>query len=154
MAARRTVAPDIAGCCLFLFGATLAFAVLRAPYIHKRAPEIARDIAIYGGLLLACVSVGMGLFQRRAWALIPGLALLALGLGASAFNWHMPETGQLPAGVLGATGIVLLLARTGEFKDGGAGNDGDSDGTDEQADEQAAPARPRPDDDRDDDDAP
>lgn len=149
MAARRTVAPDIAGCCLFLFAATLAFAVLRAPYIHKRAPEIARDIAIYGGLLLACVSVGMGLFQRRSWALVPGLLLLAAGFGASVLNWHMPETGQLPAGVLGATGVVLLLARTDEFKDGGAGND--SDGEDEPAEEKAAPARSPADDD---DDAP
>jgi hypothetical protein len=149
MAARRTVAPDIAGCCLFLFAATLSFAVLRAPYIHKHAPEIARDIAIYGGLLLACVSVAMGLFQRRAWALIPGLVLLAAGFGASVLNWHMPETGQLPAGVLGATGVVLLLARADEFKNGGPGSDGDGDGDDEPVDEKAAPARPGPDDDSD-----
>jgi hypothetical protein len=134
MAARRTVAPDIAGCCLFLYAATLAFAVLRAPYIHKRAPDLVRDIAIYGGLLLACASVGLGLFQRRPWALIPGLVLSALGFGASLMNWHMPETGQLPAGVLGATGIVLLLARSGEFKAGGAADDRDDD------DEKAPPA--------------
>lgn len=149
MAARRTVAPDIAGCCLFLFAATLTFAVLRAPYIHKRVPDIARDIAIYGGLLLACVSVGMGLFQRRAWALVPGLLLLAAGFGASVLNWHMPETGQLPAGVLGATGVVLLLARTGEFKEGGPASDEDRD-SDDDGEPAAKPSTAA----RDDDDAP
>jgi hypothetical protein len=115
MAARRTVAPDIAGCCLLLFAASMSFAVLRAPYVHKHVPEVARDMVVYGGLVLACIAVAMGLFQRRRWALIPGLVLGAFGFGASVANWHMPETGQLPAGVLGATAVVLLLARGSEF---------------------------------------
>lgn len=142
MAARRTVAPDIAGCCLLLFAASLAFAVLRAPYVHKLVAAVARDMAIYGGLVLACIAVAMGLFQRRRWALIPGLVLGAFGFGASIANWHMPETGQLPAGVLGATVVVLLLARGSEFSADGAAPPSGSAGRARRDD----PSSPGPDD--------
>ena len=68
MPARRTVAPDIVGCSFILYAATLAFAVLRAPYAHRSVSGVATDLVIYGGLLLACVVIGLAnlLFNRTA----------------------------------------------------------------------------------------
>ena len=34
---------------------------------------------------------------------------------AGFFAWHVPETAQLPAGVLGAVSVVLLFARRAEL---------------------------------------
>ena len=128
MPARRTVAPDIVGCSFLLYAATLSFAVLRAPYAHRSVSAVATDIAIYGGLLLACVAIAMGLVRRRGWVLGPtrllSLATLATGLAA----WHVPETAQLPAGVLGATGVVLLLGRRSELGDADPDADAHADG--------------------------
>jgi hypothetical protein len=46
---------------------------------------------------------------------MPGILISISALLAGAFAFHVPDTAQLPAGVLGATGIVLLWARHGEF---------------------------------------
>lgn len=115
MSVRRTVAPDIAGCTFVLFACTLSFPVLRAPFIHKQAAEMATDLLAYGGLMFACMVLAAGLFQRKLWALIPAIVLSGLAIYASFINWHMPETGQLPAGVLGCTAALLLLLRVREF---------------------------------------
>jgi hypothetical protein len=115
MTQRRSVAPDIVGCSLLLYAATLLFAVLRAPYMHRTISSAALEIAIYGGLLLTCVTVAIGLFQRHRLAWMPGILISISALLAGAFAFHVPDTAQLPAGVLGATGIVLLWARHGEF---------------------------------------
>ena len=115
MSVRRTVAPDMVGCCFLLYAGTLFFAVLRAPYVHREVAAVASDLAIYGGLTALCAAIAAGLFLRRGAAWIPGLlgSLAAIVAGATAF--HVPDTAQLPAGVLGATGMVLLWARRGEF---------------------------------------
>jgi len=136
MPARRTVAPDIVGCSFLLYGATLAFAVLRAPYAHHQAVAIGVDFAVYGGLLAVCVIIAIGLFRRRGWVLWPAVVLSAwaffAGLLASYLTetalvigptlagllaGHVPETAQLPAGVLGAASVVLLLGRRVELGD-------------------------------------
>lgn len=127
MPARRTVAPDIVGCSFILYAATLSFAVLRAPYAHRSVSAVATDIAIYGGLLIACVAIALGLFRRRAWALWPALLLSVAAFVAGLTAWHVPETAQLPAGVLGATGVVLLLGRRVELGDAEADADADAD---------------------------
>ena len=111
MPARRTVAPDIVGCSFLLYAATLSFAVLRAPYAHRAGSAIATDIAIYGGLLAICVTIALGLFGRRTWVLWPAVLLSAAAFFAGLLAWHVPETAQLPAGVLGASSVVLLLGR-------------------------------------------
>lgn len=116
MQKRRTVAPDMVGCSLLLYAATLLFAVLRAPYFHKTVGAIAVDVAIYGGLLLLCLAVAVGIFLRRPLAFVPALLVSAAALAAGAAGWHVPETAQLPAGVLGASSIVFLLFRRGEFE--------------------------------------
>jgi hypothetical protein len=113
--ARKTVAPDIVGCCLLLYASTLLFAVLRAPYVNQTMGAAALDVAIYGGLLLLCAGTAVGLFRRMALAWPLGLLISVAALLAGALAFHVPDTAQLPAGVLGATGIVLLLARRGEF---------------------------------------
>ena len=128
MPARRTVAPDIVGCSFLLYAATLSFAVLRAPYAHRTAGPVATDIAIYGGLLTVCILVALGLFRRREWVLWPALLLSIAVFFAGLFAWHVPETAQLPAGVLGVTGFVLLIGRRIELMadvdpDGEAGED-------------------------------
>jgi hypothetical protein len=117
MPARRTVALDIVGCTFLLYAATLFFAVLRAPYAHTKVPEIVTDIAVYGGLLATCVLVALGIFGRRPVVLWPALLLSLLAFFAGLFAWHVPETAQLPAGVLGAASVVLLLGRRGELAD-------------------------------------
>ncbi len=127
MPARRTVAPDIVGCSFILYAATLAFAVLRAPYAHRSVSGVATDIFIYGGLLVVCVAIGLGLFRRRGWVLWPALLLSAAAFAAGLAAWHVPETAQLPAGVLGATGVVLLLGRRVELGDTDADADADAD---------------------------
>lgn len=132
MPARRTVAPDIVGCSFILYAATLAFAVLRAPYAHRSVSGVATDIVIYGGLLLVCVAIGLGLFRRRGWVLWPALLLSAAAFAAGLTAWHVPETAQLPAGVLGATGVVLLLGRRVELGDADADPDADEDGEGER----------------------
>jgi hypothetical protein len=111
MPARRTVAPDIVGCCFLLYAATLSFAVLRAPYAHRAVAAITTDFAIYGGLLSVCVAIALGLFRRRGWVLWPAVALSIAAFFAGLLAWHVPETAQLPAGVLGASSVVLLLGR-------------------------------------------
>lgn len=115
MSVRRTVAPDMVGCCFLLYAGTLIFAVLRAPYVHRDVAAVASDLAIYGGLTAICAAIAAGLFLRRGAAWIPGLlgSLAAVVAGATAF--HVPDTAQLPAGVLGVTGLVLLWARRREF---------------------------------------
>lgn len=118
MIQRRSVAPDIVGFSLLLYASTLLFAVLRAPYFHKTAGPVVLDVAIYGGLLLLCVAVAIGLFRRHALAFVPGLLVSAAALAAGAMAFHVPDTAQLPAGVLGATGLILLWARRGEFQGG------------------------------------
>lgn len=142
MIQRRSVAPDIVGFSLLLYAATLLFAVLRAPYVHKTAGPAVLDVSIYGGILLFCATVAMGLFRRHRLAFFPGmfLSLFALAAGSApaiadllksigfdsleyvargfASICHVPETAQLAAGVLGAIGAVLLWARRGEFQDG------------------------------------
>jgi hypothetical protein len=118
MIQRRSVAPDIVGFSLLLYASTLLFAVLRAPYVHKTAGPAILDVAIYGGLLLFCVAVAIGLFRRHVLAFIPGLLASAAVLAAGAMAFHVPDTAQLPAGVLGATGLILLWARRGEFSGG------------------------------------
>ena len=118
MSVRRTVAPDIAGCSFVLFACTLSFAVLRAPFIHKQASPMATDLAAYGGLMFACMLIAGGLFQRKLWAFFPAVVLSGLAIYASVTNWHMPETGQLPAGVLGVTAALLLILRYREFTGG------------------------------------
>ncbi len=65
--------------------------------------------------MFACMVISAGLFQRKLWALIPAILLSGLALYASIINWHMPETGQLPAGVLGCTAALLLILRYREF---------------------------------------
>ena len=115
MSARRTVAPDISGCSFLIYAATLSFAVLRAPYLHKTFKGISTDLLTYGGLLVLCLTIALGLFQRRMWALWPAIIVSVSAVVAGAMAWHVPETAQLPAGVLGATSIVLLLASRGEF---------------------------------------
>lgn len=127
---RRTAAPDIVGLCLLLYAATLSFAVMRAPYLHKSLSGVARDVAIYGGLLLVCALTGIGVFQRRPWALGPALVISLAALAAGAAGFHVPETAQLPAGVLGVTGLLFLLARRGEFM-GATAAAGDADAADE-----------------------
>ena len=117
MTSRRTVAPDIAGCSFLLYAATLFFPVLRAPYYHRGDFSlIARDIAVYGGLLFVCVYIAIALFLRRSWALWPAVLLSLAALAAGAAAWHVPDTAQLPAGVLGSVSAVLLIARSGEFR--------------------------------------
>lgn len=116
MTQRRSVAPDIVGCCLLLYAATLFFAVLRAPYAHRTVSGAAIDIVIYGGLLLVCATVAAGLFTRHRLAWLPGVLVSLAALAAGAASYHVPETAQLPAGVLGVTGAVLLWARRGEFR--------------------------------------
>lgn len=132
---RRTAAPDIVGLCLLLYAATLSFAVMRAPYLHKSMSGVARDVAIYGGLLLVCALTGIGVFQRRTWALGPALVVSLAALAAGAAGFHVPETAQLPAGVLGVTGLVFLLARRGEFM-GASAVDADQDADEGAQDQQ------------------
>lgn len=120
MSVRRTVAPDMVGCCFLLYAGTLFFAVLRAPYVHREVAEVASDLAIYGGLTTLCLAVAVGLFQRRSVAWFPALVLSLLAIVAGAMAFHVPDTAQLPAGVLGGTGLVLLWARRGEFAAAGA----------------------------------
>ena len=60
MSVRRTVAPDIAGCTFVLFACTLSFPVLRAPFIHKQAAEMATDLLAYGGLTLLLFAFVLG----------------------------------------------------------------------------------------------
>lgn len=115
MTQRRSVAPDIVGCSLLLYAATLLFAVLRAPYIHTTVGAAARDVAAYGSLLLLCVGVAIGLFARHRLAWLPGLLVSLAAFFAGVFAFHVPTTAELPAGVLGATGVVLLVARRREF---------------------------------------
>jgi hypothetical protein len=115
MSQRRSVAPDIVGCSLLIYASTLLFAVLRAPYMHKTVAGAAQDVAIYAGLLLLCATVAVGLFQRHRLAWLPGVLVSLAALLAGALAFHVPDTAQLPAGVLGATGVVLLWARRGEF---------------------------------------
>lgn len=105
----------MAGCCFLLYVAALFFAVLRVPYFYRTVGALVRDLAIYGGLLVLSLAIAIGLFQRRSHAWVPAL-LLSLGAvvaGATAF--HVPETSQLPAGVLGVTGLVLLWVGRREF---------------------------------------
>jgi hypothetical protein len=115
MTQRRSVAPDIVGCSLLLYASTLLFAVLRAPYYHRNTADAALDVAIYGGLLLVCTLVAIGLFGRRRAALLPGILVSLAALLAGALAFHVPDTAQLPAGILGASGVVLLWARRGEL---------------------------------------
>ena len=121
MSVRRTVAPDMVGCCFLLYAGTLFFAVLRAPYVHRDAAAVASDLAIYGGLTVLCVAVAVGLFQRRSTAWFPGMLLSLAAIIAGATAFHVPDTAQLPAGVLGATGMVLLWARREEFSSAASG---------------------------------
>ena len=118
MSVRRTVAPDIAGCTFVLLAATLSFAVLRAPFIHQQAGAMATDLLVYGGLMCTCLLVAAGLFLRKLWAFFPGIVLSGALIVASVQNWHMPETGQLPAGVLGITAVLMLVLRYREFVGG------------------------------------
>jgi hypothetical protein len=136
MPVRRTVAPDIVGCAFMLYAATLAFAVLRAPYAHRDIESIAVDIAAYGGLLLVCVVLAVGLFLRRSFALWPAVLLSLGAIAAGYFGWHVPETAQLPAGVLGAVGAVLLLFRRAELAPAGSDSD-DSDEPESHGDGEA-----------------
>ena len=116
MPARRTVAPDIVGCSFLVYAATLSFAVLRAPYAHRAVSAIATDIAIYGGVLGVCVAIALGLFRRSGWVLWPAVLLSIGAFFAGLLAWHVPETAQLPAGVLGASSVVLLLGRRVELQ--------------------------------------
>jgi hypothetical protein len=118
MIQRRSVAPDIVGFSLLLYASTLLFAVLRAPYFHKTVGPAVTDAAIYGSLLIGCVAVAFGLFRRHHLAWLPGMVLSLATLVAGAMAFHVPDTAQLPAGVLGATGVILLWARRGEFQGG------------------------------------
>ena len=127
MPARRTVAPDIVGCSFLLYAATLSFAVLRAPYAHRAGQAIATDVAIYGGLMAVCVAVAVGLFSRRTWVLWPAVLLSAAAFFAGLMAWHVPETAQLPAGVLGASSVVLLLGRRVELTHEAAEDEDDAD---------------------------
>lgn len=115
MSARRTVAPDMVGCCFLLYAGTLFFAVLRAPYVYREAAAVARDLAIFGGLFVLCTLIAAGLFQRRSLSWFPAILVSLAAIVAGAMAFHIPDTAQLPAGVLGATGIVLLWARRAEF---------------------------------------
>jgi hypothetical protein len=115
MSVRRTVAPDMVGCCFLLYAGTLLFAVLRAPYFHRDIAAVVSDLAIYGGLTIVSAAVAAGLFQRRSAAWLPGMLLSLAAVVAGATAFHVPDTAQLPAGVLGVTGLVLLWARRGEF---------------------------------------
>lgn len=120
MSVRRTVAPDMVGCCFLLYAGTLFFAVLRAPYVHREVATVVRDLAIFGGLFCLCTLIAVGLFQRRSLSWLPAMLLSLAAIVAGAMAFHIPDTAQLPAGVLGATGIVLLWARRGEFAQDGA----------------------------------
>lgn len=115
MTQRRTPAPDIAACVLVLFAASLLFAVLRSIYGTTDVREALTGVAIYGGLLGACAATGWGLFQRRPWALPAGIVILLCALGAGLASFHVPETAELPAGLLGVLGSILLLGSRGEF---------------------------------------
>lgn len=129
MSVRRTVAPDMVGCCFLLYAGTLFFAVLRAPYVYREAAPVVRDLAIFGSLLIVCTLVAVGLFQRRSLSWFPAMLLSLAAIVAGAMAFHIPDTAQLPAGVLGVTGMVLLWARRGEFSGsrpaGAAAADGD-----------------------------
>lgn len=103
------------GCCFLLYAGTLFFAVLRAPYVYREVTPVLRDLAIYGSLLVACTLVAVGLFQRRSLSWLPAMLLSLGAIVAGAMAFHIPDTAQLPAGVLGVTGIVLLWARRAEF---------------------------------------
>ena len=115
MSSRRTPAPDIAACALLLFAATLLFSVLRAIYSSATRSTAVLGVVIYGGLLLVCALTARGVFLRRPWALPAGVILLLFALGAALVSFHVPESAELPAGILGILGSVLLLARRGEF---------------------------------------
>src|ERR1700712_501166 len=127
MLARRTVAPDIVGCSFLLYAATLSFAVLRAPYAHRTATGIATDVAIYGGLLAICTAIALGLFRRSSWALWPAVLLSIAAFFAGLMAWHVPETAQLPAGVLGVVSVVLLIGRRIELIQAETADEDDAD---------------------------
>ena len=138
MPARRTVAPDIVGCSFLLYAATLSFSVLRAPYAHRNMTAVAMDLMIYGSLLAVCTVIGLALFRRRSWALWPAILLSVVVFFAGLMAWHVPDTAQLPAGVLGASGVVLLLGRRAELSDA-EGADKDDDDADRDAPARTAP---------------
>lgn len=115
MSPRRTPAPDIAACVLLLFAAALFFAVLRAVYSTSTVGGALFAAAAYLGLLSACAVTARAIFLRRPAGLPAGVALMLFTLGAALSNFHVPETAELPAGVLGLLGATLLVASRREF---------------------------------------
>jgi hypothetical protein len=109
MSPRRTPAPDIVAGVLLLYAATFFFAVLKALFSTRTVTEALSRAAVYTGLLGLCIYLAVGLLRRRPSAL-PGTLLALLGcLIAAMSGFHVPETAQVPAGVLSLFGIVLLL---------------------------------------------
>jgi hypothetical protein len=115
MSLRRTPAPDIAACVLLLFAATLFFSVLRSIYGTAAVGTAVAGALIYGGLLSICALTARGIFLRRPWAMPAGVVLLLVGLAAALASFHVPETAELPAGLLGLLGTALLVGSRGEF---------------------------------------
>ncbi len=120
MTKRRSAAPDIAGCVLLLYAATLSFAFLHGFYSSSSLAGVVPQVAVYGGLLAACGVSALGLFDRKAWARGMGLLLFVAAFIAGVTEFHVPDTAQLPTAMLSLFAIVLLLATGGEFAPGGA----------------------------------
>lgn len=124
-ARRRTPAPDIAACILLLFGASLIFSVLKA--LYSRTPSAAvQGLVGAGGLLVVCAVLARGLLLRQGYAAPGALLALAVAAVAAVTGFYIPETAQLPAGLLSLFGISLLLPSLREFAPAG---DSDTAGT-------------------------
>lgn len=114
MTKRRSAAPDIAACILFLYGFTLVFALLRAAYSSSLGQAL-QGLLLHGGLLAACLLLGFALLGRRAPGLLGALLFFAVAAIAAASGFYVPETGRLPAGLLSLFGVALLLPARHEF---------------------------------------
>lgn len=97
-----------------LFGSAFVFAVLKALYARSASVALQGTLT-YGGLLAACVVLARGLLLRQGFAAAGGLVGLLVMLLAAATGFYIPETAQLPAGLLSVFGLCLLLPRWSEF---------------------------------------
>lgn len=107
MVTRRTPAPDMAACILLLCAVTLGFAILRSLYLAPSHGEALARAGAYGTTLLLCGHAARGLLRRRGFAL-PLSALLFVCLIGAGVLGGVPDTAQVPAGVLGVFGLLLL----------------------------------------------
>lgn len=114
MTKRRSAAPDIAACILFLYGFTLVFALMRSAFSHTLVQAL-QGLALYGGLLATCASLGFALLGRRTPGLLGALLFFAVVVIAAVTGFFIPETGRLPTGMLSLFGVALLLPARHEF---------------------------------------